>query len=126
MGFKGHHSQSRQTKASISASEFNLTHEYPTHVHVPTTDLCSDLETLEGELSDQSHYSNEEADFSEKQKTSILALLNGCSREEACAIRGCSQAKATLLLVKRPFSSWEHLVSCFIHCLVRLSVYALS
>ena len=74
--------------------------------------MSPDLEILEGEFSDESHYSDED-DFSDKQKKSILELLNSCSQEEACAVPGCSDIKASLLLAKRPFPCWEHLVSSF-------------
>ena len=72
-----------------------------------------DLEAMEGELSDQSHYS-EESGFSERQKASILSLLESLSVEEACVIPGCSESKATLLLRERPFQSWNHLVQSYL------------
>lgn len=83
------------------------------YVMLNIPEVSPDLEMIERELSDQSHYSDEN-DFSDKQKTSILSLLNSLSIEEACAIPGCSETKATLLLADRPFKSWENLVMLYV------------
>ena len=68
-----------------------------------------DLEELEGDLSEPSE--EEEDNFSELQKTAILSLLEGISTEEAQAVPGLSESRAALLLARRPFQSWYHLVS---------------
>lgn len=72
-----------------------------------------DLEELERNCQEEegsaAEYDSDEG-YSERQKKTILELLNSCTEEEACNVPGCSISKAKLIMKRRPFESWEHLV----------------
>ena len=90
-----------------------------THTHTPLsipTDPSPELvELLDEAAGDHAHYSDDD-DYSDRQKSSILDLLNSLSPREAPVIPGCSETKAALLLARKPFLSWGHLVSYTCTC----------
>lgn len=46
-------------------------------------------------------------------RTTVLNFLNTASEQEICGIPGCTKKKGEIIAALKPFSDWDHLVSCF-------------